>query len=62
MATGMNMVNNNGEFEFADSNERSVNQIAGEVIYRFLENEQVFIGVRYNLLNGELSIIYKDNC
>jgi hypothetical protein len=35
-------------------NARKVNQISGEVIYRFLQNEQLFVGARYNKLSGEL--------
>lgn len=34
---------------------RSVNQIGAELIYRFFENEQVFVGARYNNLSGQLS-------
>lgn len=35
--------------------ERQVNQLSGEVIYRFLENEQLFVGARYNQVSGELA-------
>lgn len=38
----------------ADFDDRSVTQIAGELIYRFLPNEQLFIGARYNQVSGEL--------
>jgi hypothetical protein len=33
---------------------RSVSQIAAEVIYRFLEDEQLFVGARYNQVSGAL--------
>lgn len=38
----------------ADVDHRSVTQIAGEVIYRFLANELLFVGARYNQVSGEL--------
>jgi hypothetical protein len=34
---------------------RKFNQIAGEVVYRFLANEQVFVGGRYNKVSGQLN-------
>ncbi len=34
--------------------DRSVNQHAAEAIYRFLENERVFLGTRYNTVDGEI--------
>lgn len=37
-----------------DTVDRSFNQIAGQVIYRFLENEQVYVGLRYNTVTGRL--------
>ncbi len=33
---------------------RKVNQLAGEVVYRFLKNEQAFVGARYNTVSGRL--------
>ncbi len=33
---------------------RKFSQFAGEVVYRFLKNEQVYIGARYNQVSGEL--------
>ncbi len=33
---------------------RQFNQLSGEVVYRFLKNEQVFVGARYNQVSGEL--------
>jgi hypothetical protein len=33
---------------------RSFSQFAGEVVYRFLPDEQAFIGARYNKVSGEL--------
>jgi hypothetical protein len=34
---------------------RKFNQIAGELVYRFLPNEQAFIGGRYNKVSGQLT-------
>jgi hypothetical protein len=34
---------------------RSFSQFAGEVVYRFLPDEQVYIGARYNKVSGELA-------
>lgn len=34
---------------------RSFNQMAGEVVYRFLPNEQLFVGGRYNKVTGLLA-------
>ncbi len=33
---------------------RSFNQLAGEVVYRFMPREQVFVGARYNMVSGTL--------
>lgn len=33
---------------------RKFTQMAGEVVYRFLKNEQVFVGARYNTVKGQL--------
>jgi hypothetical protein len=33
---------------------RSVSQYAAEAVYRFLENDQVFVGARYNVVDGEV--------
>ncbi len=38
-----------------NENNRTVTQLAGEVMYRFLPNEQMYVGGRYNSLSGELS-------
>lgn len=35
--------------------ERTFNQLAGELVYRFMKNEQFFMGVRYNTVKGELA-------
>jgi hypothetical protein len=35
--------------------DRTWNQYAGQVIYRFLANERAYVGFRYNTVNGELS-------
>lgn len=37
-----------------ESNTRTFNQYAAEVIYRFGETENVYIGTRYNLVKGEM--------
>ncbi|MFO7998584.1 MAG: hypothetical protein R6U86_06340, partial [Bacteroidales bacterium] len=34
---------------------RSFSQLAGEVVYRFLPNEQAYVGARYNQVSGELA-------
>jgi hypothetical protein len=34
--------------------DRSVNQYAAEAVYRFLENDKVFLGARYNVVDGEI--------
>jgi len=41
-------------FENKD-NKRSVTQVGAELLYRFLANEQLFVGARYNTLSGELA-------
>jgi hypothetical protein len=33
---------------------RSVNQYAVEAVYRFLENDKLFLGARYNVVDGEI--------
>lgn len=45
----------NPDAEGAKIEMRNVNQIAAEVIYRFLKNEQLFVGARYNTVNGAFS-------
>lgn len=52
MASGTNVV---ATIAVPDPETRKFNQMAGEVIYRFLKNEQVFIGGRYNLVTGRLA-------
>ncbi len=37
----------------APGTERSMTQIAGELVYRFLKNEQMFVGVKYNTVSAE---------
>ena len=39
----------------AETEDRTWNQVAGEVIYRFLPREQAYVGARYNTLNGQLA-------
>ena len=39
----------------AEAEDRRWNQLAGEVIYRFLPAEQLYIGARYNTLSGQLA-------
>jgi len=38
-----------------DGANRKTTQIAGEVIYRFLKNEQLFMGVKYNTVTSRLN-------
>jgi hypothetical protein len=38
-----------------DGKDRKTTQLAGEVIYRFLANEQVFVGARYNTVTSRLA-------
>jgi hypothetical protein len=62
MASGNNLGFNpgSGEFEFDDANERSVTQIGAEVVYRFLKNEQLYVGGKYNSVSGQLSAGHQD--
>jgi hypothetical protein len=39
----------------AETSERRFEQYAADVVYRFLPNEQLFVGARYNKAFGELS-------
>ena len=38
----------------SNADTRKFNQLSGELVYRFLKNEQAFIGARYNQVSGEL--------
>ncbi len=38
----------------AETDKRSASQIAGEVVYRFLENEQAFVAARFNKVDADL--------
>ena len=38
-----------------ETNTRVWDQYAGDVVYRFLSNEQMFVGARYNTVKGELT-------
>ncbi len=40
---------------------RTVNQFAVEGVYRFLANEQVFVGARYQQVSGELNANIREN-
>jgi hypothetical protein len=44
----------------AELSERTWNQVAADVVYRFLPNEQLFIGARYNRVEGTLPGITGD--
>ncbi len=57
-ASGNNLVNKEGKYVFDDSKARSVTQLGGEVIYRFLPNEQMYFGVKFDKLSGELNSGY----
>lgn len=61
-ASGNNLSKNatTGQYEFLDKNKRSVMQIGGEVIYRFLDNESAYVGAKYNQVSGQLNAGYKD--
>ncbi len=49
------MSNGNGSLSnVLDSVDRSFNQIAAAVVYRFLPEEQCYVGVRYNTVTGRL--------
>ena len=38
-----------------ETKERTVTQMAGELVYRFLKEEKLFVGARYNVVSGALS-------
>lgn len=38
-----------------ETEDRSWTQLAGEAIYRFYQNESLFVGARYNTVSGELA-------
>jgi hypothetical protein len=51
-----------GTFEFSSGGDkkgsddkRTVNQFAGDVLYRFGNNENFYIGAKYNTVSGKLS-------
>lgn len=44
----------------AESAKRDITQVAGEVIYRFLPREQMYLGARYNNVTGQLSGMTED--
>jgi hypothetical protein len=50
----------NDEFELNDDNKRSVMQIGGEVIYRLLEDESLYVGGKFNKVSGQLSSSFVD--
>lgn len=50
----MSQGRNASEFA-ADGENREFNQVAGEVIYRFLDREQLFVAGRYNRVSGRLA-------
>jgi hypothetical protein len=43
-----------------EATNRDMNQYAGEVVYRFLKGEQLYVGARYNTVDGELAGIAND--
>lgn len=47
----MSQGRNAGEFA-ADADNREFSQLAGEVVYRFLAREQLFVAGRYNKVSG----------
>ncbi len=40
---------------YSENDTRKATQIAGEVVYRFLPREQMYLGTRYNTVNSELN-------
>ncbi len=40
---------------YREADSRDFSQYAGEVVYRFCKDEQLFVGGRYNVVNGRLS-------
>ena len=44
----------------AESAKRDITQIAGELIYRFLPREQMYLGARYNNVTGQLAGMTED--
>ena len=44
----------------AEADERTIDQLAGDVLYRFGKNENLFLGARYNTVKGELQGIAND--
>lgn len=56
MASGNNLsLDDKGEYVFLDDTKRSVTQMGAEVVYRFLANEQLYIGGKFNQIGGELN-------
>ena len=43
-----------------EATNRDIDQYAGEVVYRFLKGEQLYVGARYNTVDGELAGIAND--
>jgi hypothetical protein len=50
----MSQGRNAGEFA-SDADDRKFSQLAGEVVYRFLAREQLFVAGRYNKVSGRLA-------
>lgn len=44
----------------SESAKRDITQVAGEVVYRFLDREQLYLGARYNTVTGQLSGMTED--
>jgi len=62
-ASGNNLtlIPDKGEYQFMGENERAVTQLGGEILYRFLKREQLYVGAKYNQIKGELNQGYKNN-
>ena len=43
-----------GQYRIVEDDSRTFNHFAGELLYRFGENERFYTGGRYNLVNGEM--------
>lgn len=45
--------NADGSYDNETDNKTSVNQLSGELIYRFLQNENLYVAARYNQISGD---------
>lgn len=45
--------NSDGSYDSNSDNKTTVNQIAGDIVYRFLRNENLYVAARYNKVSGD---------